>query len=189
MILEGVITTRHADGRPHLAPMGPRVDADITTLVIRPFHTSTTGQNLLRDRQGVFHLTDDVRLIARAAVGGLEAMPAFMPAVAVDGFVLADCCRWFEFRITDVDTSAERMTLTADVIHAGRGREFVGFNRARHAVVEAAVLATRFHLLPLGEVAAEFAKLRVIVDKTGGPAEDEAMALLEARLAAVRSTG
>jgi hypothetical protein len=38
------------------------------------------------------------------------------------------------------------------------------------------------HLLPLGEVAAEFARLRVIVGKTGGPAEHQAMNLLEARV-------
>ena len=70
-----------------------------------------------------------------------------------------------------VDDSAERVTIEAEVVHAGRGRDWFGFNRAKHAVVEAAILATRFHLLPLAEVAAEFRKLRVIVGKTGGPAE------------------
>jgi hypothetical protein len=38
-------------------------------------------------------------------------------------------------------------------------------------------------LIPHAEVAAEFAKLRRIVDKTGGPAEFEAMDFLESRLA------
>ena len=48
----------------------------------------------------------------------------------------------------------------------------------KHAVLEAAILATRLHLIPLAEVAAEFRKFRTIVEKTGGPSESEAMAFL-----------
>jgi uncharacterized protein len=64
------------------------------------------------------------------------------------------------------------------VRHVGFHREFLGFNRARHAVLEAAILATRTHLIPLEEIRSEFARLQVIVDKTAGPREHEAMALL-----------
>ena len=53
----------------------------------------------------------------------------------------------------------------------GPRREFIGFNRARHAVLEAAILATRTHLLPAEEIRAEYARLQVIVDKTAGPRE------------------
>ncbi len=75
------------------------------------------------------------------------------------------------------------MTIEAEVVHMDRHRDFWGFNRAKHAVVEAAILATRMHLIPHDEIAAEFRKLRVIVTKTGGPAEFEAMDFLEARFA------
>jgi hypothetical protein len=64
------------------------------------------------------------------------------------------------------------------VVHRGFRREFVGFNRARHAVLEAAILATRTHLLPAEQIRSEFEKLQIIVDKTAGPREREAMALL-----------
>jgi hypothetical protein len=64
------------------------------------------------------------------------------------------------------------------VVHRGVSREFLGFNRARHAVLEAAILATRTHLLPADQIRDEFAKLQVIVEKTAGPREREAMALL-----------
>jgi hypothetical protein len=57
-------------------------------------------------------------------------------------------------------------------------REFIGFNRARHAVLEAAILATRTHLIPPEQIRDEFARLQIIVDKTAGPREQEAMALL-----------
>jgi len=57
-------------------------------------------------------------------------------------------------------------------------REFIGFNRARHAVLEAAIYATRLHLLPHAFVESELQRLQVIVDKTAGAQEREAMALL-----------
>jgi uncharacterized protein len=182
MILEALVTTLDPDGAPHLAPMGPRVAPDFMRFVLRPFPTSHTCRNLLRHGEGVVHVTDDALLLARAAIGAIQELPPTRPAERVRGFVLADCCRYFEFVVRSVDTTGERMSMEADVVHAGRVRDFFGFNRAKHAVVEAAILATRLHLLPQAEVAAEFARLRVIVGKTGGPDERAAMELLEARL-------
>jgi hypothetical protein len=187
MILEALVTTLDAAGAPHLAPMGPRVAPDFTRFVLRPFPTSHTCQNLLRHREGVLHITDDALLLARAAVGALAAPPPVRAAARVRGFVLADCCRYFEFAVTAVDTTGARASMAAEVVHAGRVRDFFGFNRGKHAVVEAAILATRLHLLPRADVAAEFARLRVVVEKTGGPAEHEAMALLEAKLGAAEA--
>ena len=182
MILEALVTTLDPDGAPHLAPMGPRVVADFARFTLRPFPTSHTYQNLLRHGAGVIHVTDDALLLAKAAIGAVGTMPPVRAAERIRGFVLADCCRYFEFAVKSVDDSGERVSVEAEVVHAGRVRDFFGFNRAKHAVVEAAILATRLHLLPPAEVAGEFAKLRVIVGKTGGPEEHAAMDLLEAKL-------
>jgi hypothetical protein len=54
----------------------------------------------------------------------------------------------------------------------------MGFNRAKHAVLEAAILATRTHLLPPEQIRDEYARLQIIVDKTAGAREREAMAML-----------
>jgi uncharacterized protein len=182
MILEGLVTTLDPDGSPHLAPMGPRVADDFTRFTLRPFPTSHTYQNLLRDRQGVLHVTDDALLLARAAIGPVKPFPAVRPAERIKGFVLVDSCRHYEFVVRSVEDSTERVSIEAEVVCAGRTRDFFGFNRAKHAIVEAAILTTRLHFLPLAEVAAEFRKFRVIVGKTGGPAEQEAMDLLESKL-------
>ena len=187
LILEALVTTLDADGAPHLAPMGPRVTPDFTRFTLRPFPTSHTYQNLLRHGEGVLHVTDDALLLAKAAIGAVGEMPPVRAAERVRGFVLADCCRYFEFAVRSVDASGERVSIDAEVVRAGRVRDFFGFNRAKHAVVEAAILATRLHLLPLSEVASEFAKLRVIVGKTGGPDEHAAMDLLEAKLREVEA--
>ena len=61
------------------------------------------------------------------------------------------------------------------MVHVGRHRDFFGFNRAKHAVVEAAILATRTDFLPLAEIEAEYRKLAVLVDKTGGEAEHQSL--------------
>jgi hypothetical protein len=180
LVLEGLVTTLSADGTPHLAPMGPHVDADLRRFTLRPFPTSQTYRNLRAHPEGVFHVTDDVLLLARAAIGPVEPPPAYRPAGRVRGWVLADACRFFEFRVTAVDESQPRVRLDVEVAGHGTLRDFFGFNRAKHAVLEAAVLATRLNLLPPAEVAAEYRKLAVLVDKTGGPAEHEALALLEA---------
>lgn len=179
MVLEGIVTTRNPDGTTNVAPMGPIVDAAITRFTLRPFQTSTTYANLKRGGVGVLHVTDDVLLLARAAIGRIEITPPMFPATVIEGDVLADACRWYEFRVVSLDDSAERTTIEAEVVHVGRLRDFFGFNRAKHAVLEAAILATRLHLLPLDDVRSQLAALKVPVEKTAGPQERAAFALLE----------
>lgn len=182
LILEGLVTTLDPDGSPHLAPMGPRVAEDFARFTLRPFPTSNTYKNLRRHPEGVLHVTDDALLLAKAAIGAVDLFPPVREAERVRGVVLADSCRHYEFVVRSIDDSTERVTIEADVVHIGRTRDFFGFNRAKHAVVEAAILATRLHILPLAEIADEFKKLRMIVGKTGGPDEHAAMDLLEVKL-------
>lgn len=179
MILEGVVTTRSADGSINVAPMGPIVDESMSWLRLRPFQTSLTFANLKRMRCGVFHVVDDVLLLAKAAVGLLDEVPPMRPAEKIDGAILSDACRWYEFEIEQLDDSHERADIRARVVHMGRLRDFFGFNRAKHAVLEAAILATRVHLLQPDELRQEFAWLKRAVDKTAGPREAEAFDLLQ----------
>ena len=187
LILEGLVSTLDAGGWPHLAPMGPHVPGpDFDHFALRPFPTSQTYQNLLVHGEGVLHVTDDVLLLAKAAIGAIEPPPSWEPATHVRGWVLADCCRFFEFRVVSVDKSEQRVRIEVAVVHRARRRDFFGFNRARHAVLEAAVLATRTAFLPYEEIASEYRRLALIVTKTGGPAEHEAMNLLQAHLETAR---
>lgn len=179
MILEGIVTTQNADGTTNVAPMGPIVDEGITRLTLRPFRTSTTYANLKRTGCGVLHVTDDVLLLAQGAIGRIAEAPAMFAATQVDGMVLADACRWYEFRVTSLDDATERTVIEAAVVHTGRLRDFFGFNRAKHAVLEAAILATRLHLLPIDDVRRQLAELRIPMEKTAGPREREAFELIE----------
>jgi uncharacterized protein len=180
MIIEGLVTTLDADGQWHVAAMGPIVDGpDFKTLIFRPFPTSQTGRNLVRSREGVFHITDDVLRITKIILGLSPEIP-LARATHVQPMLMHDCCRAYEFEIRDVETHGERYRLTADIVEVHRFRDFFGFNRAKHAVLEAAILATRFQIIPADTIDQEFARLKVIVEKTAGPAEREAWSLLDA---------
>jgi hypothetical protein len=190
-LLEGIVTTLNADGSPHIAPMGPIVDSTFSRLLLRPFRTSQTYQNLKRSREGVLHVTDDVELFARAAVGHLVEMPHLKPATSIDGVILTDACRWYAFRVDSLDDRDERTAIVARVVEHGRVRDFFGFNRAKHAVIEAAILATRIDLLDEGHLLDELERLASLVAKTGGHQERNAFDFLRnyvgVRFAARRS--
>ncbi|MEZ6124909.1 MAG: DUF447 family protein [Planctomycetaceae bacterium] len=179
MIIEGLVTSLNSDRSVNVAPMGPIVHGDFEKLTLRPFRGSTTYRNLLETGQGVFHIVDDVRLIAEAAIRREITLPATFVAQHVDGVVLQDCCRWCEFRITKTDVSQDRSELQADVVSSGVGRPFSGFNRARHAIIEISILATRLHLIPRSEVLVAIDFLTPAVQKTGGPEELDLLKMLQ----------
>jgi hypothetical protein len=178
MILEGIVTTVSPSGEVNIAPMGPHVDADMARFLLRPFPTAQTYRNLKAHGEGVLHVTDDVLLLARAAIGPVDPPPPLVPSTAVRGWVLAGACRFYEFRVRSIDETEPRVRIEVEVVRAGRLRDFFGFNRAKHAVVEAAILATRTDFLPPDEIEAEYRRLAVLVDKTGGEQEREAFAFL-----------
>jgi hypothetical protein len=179
LILEGLLTTLNPGGSVNIAPMGPIVDVSMQRMTLRPFHTSRSCANLNRTRQGVFHVTDDVLLLARASIDQLDEMPGFRQAEGVAGAILSDACRWFALQVESIDDSQPRTVMEARVVAAGEQRPFFGFNRAKHAVIEASILATRAGLLPREEILRQFGPLGVIVEKTGGPPEHEAFQMLE----------
>lgn len=174
MIIETILTSMDANGTLNCAPMG--VEWDEETIVIKPFVETTTFRNLAATGTAVVNLTDDVLLFAQGATGNVTFPHG--SATVVRGAVLDAACSWREVEVVSIDATPPRSRIVTRVVHRGVRREFLGFNRARHAVLEAAIVATRTHLIPAEEVRAEFARLQVIVDKTAGPREQEAMAML-----------
>ena len=79
MILESIVTSVDQEGRVNIAPMGPRVDGDLSlddprqlSFVLRPFDSSRTYHNLIETRKAVIHVTDDAELFAKAAVDAIS---------------------------------------------------------------------------------------------------------------------
>src|SRR5438094_7165672 len=117
MILEGVVTSISPEGELNIAPMGPRVEPAMQRFLLRPFPTSQTYRNLKAHGEGVLHVSDDVLLLARAALGPVEPPPPLFPAERVKGFVLRDTCRYFEFRVAGLDEREERVRIDCEVVH------------------------------------------------------------------------
>ena len=114
-------------------------------IVIKPYGGTRTLRNLRATGAAVVNLTDDILLFSQAALG--DPHPPTRPATSVEGAVLDDACSWREVRVEAIDDSAERARVTTVVVGGGTGREFLGLNRARHAVLEASILASRARLL------------------------------------------
>lgn len=178
VIVESLVTTLDQAGILNCAPMG--VDWGEELIVIRPFTDTTTCRNLIATGTAVVNLTDDALLFAQAVTGNPAAVaPPTIPAQRVQGRVLEAACSWREVEVVERQETSPRARFVTRVVHRGIRREFIGFNRARHAVLEAAILATRTHLIPGPEIRGELERLRIIVNKTAGPRELEAMELLE----------
>jgi hypothetical protein len=176
VIIESILTSMAPDGSINFAPMG--VEWGELTIVIKPFLETATFRNVRETGVAVVNLTDDAMLFAQGAISSPQF--PWVPAAAIRGAVLEAACSWRELEVVSIDDTPPRSRIEARVVHAGTRREFLGFNRARHAVLEAAILATRTHLLPPDEIRESFARLQVIVDKTAGPREQEAMSMLTA---------
>ena len=174
-IVETVVTTINPDGGVNCAAMG--VEWGERRIVIKPYRGTRTLRNLRATQAAVVNLTDDILLFSRSALG--DPRPPTRPAEHVDGAIVEDACSWREVRVESI-ADGERARVDTTVVGAGSGREFLGFSRACHAVLEASILASRARLLDADEIRTEFGRLQVLVDKTGGPREHEAMAYVRA---------
>ena len=174
-LIETVVTTTGRDGVVNCAAMGVRWGEE--ELVFWPFDATRTLRNLRAHGEAVVHLTDDVLLFVEAALG--HPRPATRPATLIDGAVIEDANAWREVVVTAISPSADelpRSEVRARVVASGTGtRQPLGLCRARHAAVEASILASRMRWLDADHVSTEFGRLQELVDKTGGPRERAAM--------------
>jgi uncharacterized protein len=174
-LIETVVTTTGGDGAVNCAAMGVRWGEE--ELVFWPFNSTRTLRNLRVHGEAVVHLTDDVLLFVQAALD--HPRPAMRPATAISGSVIEDVQSWREVVVTEITPSAgelPRSQVRARVVAAGMGpRQPLGLCRARHAAVEASILASRLEWLGADHVLAELVGLQVLVDRTGGTRERAAM--------------
>jgi len=170
MIRECVVTTVGADGRAHLAPLGLIEEGD--HWIIAPFRPSTTLANLEATRQATASFIDDMRIIAGCVTGKKDWPLAAIhdwPAPRLDAAL-----SHAELEVEHVELDATRPRFFCKVRRIEAHRPFLGLNRAKAAVLEAAILATRLHMLPREKIESEIAYLTIAIDKTAGANEREA---------------
>ncbi len=94
------------------------------------------------------------------------------------GAVLEGALAHAELAVEHVEEDEQRPRFHCRVVHEASHAPFKGFNRAQAAVIEAAILASRLHMLPREKIERELGYLQIAVEKTAGPREHEAWRLL-----------
>lgn len=181
VILEAILGVSDTHGKPRFAPMGVTVvnEEGAERVLIRPFSSSKTGALLLQKGCGVLNFTDDVFLFAMTALTDISP--------AARGVVLDSVCYWWEITVDGVkrNGAVDRWDIECRVTAKNTVRPFSPFNRGKHAVLEAAILASRGYLMhePRAHLTASIKELEKIVIKTGGERELEAFDLIQSILA------
>ncbi|MDH5638587.1 MAG: DUF447 family protein [Nitrospinota bacterium] len=177
MIIETIVSTISADGAPNFAPMGARIAKEGQWSIV-VYHGSRTYQNLRASRSCVINLASDVRLFVLTALD--DHTPAYKMAATAKGATMDDADEALDF----VVKSEMEMDGKTEFIGRITGRRVIktpaaGYCRARGAVIEALITVTRKGVLPDSQIVDQLGRSRVIVDKTGGAEELEAMELIE----------
>ena len=177
MIRETIVTSVSAAGRVHIAPLG--VIAAGEGWIIAPFRPSTTLDNLVASPFAVLNHVDDVRIFAGCLTGRRD-WPLVNDAGAVAR--LAACVAHEELAVERVSEDEQRPRFHCRVTRRVTHGAFAGHNRAKSAVIEACILASRLHMLARDKVLAEMAYLQIAISKTAGPAEEEAWGWVKAKI-------
>jgi len=170
MVRETILTTISAEGRLHIAPIGIIADGD--GWIIAPFRPSTTLDNLRAVPFAVANYSDDVRIFAGCLTGRCDWPTTMADEVPVPRLVHA--LAHAELAVARVTEDEQRPRFHCRVVRLLSHAPFEGFNRAKAAVVEAAILVSRLDLLPREKIEKEMAYLEIAVSKTAGAAEGQA---------------
>jgi hypothetical protein len=178
MIREVVVTTVDRAGKPHLAPLG--LIEDGAGWIVAPFRPSTTLDNLISVPCAVVNYIDDARIFAGLVTGRRDWPLA--PVAAGRPPRLEAALAHAELSVTHIEEHAERPRFHCKVAALENHAPFEGFNRAKNAVLECAILITRLHMLSREKIDSEIAYLSIAIEKTAGPREREAWSwLMQAR--------
>ena len=179
MIIEGLITCAPVgkQAQPHVAALGPVVNPELTEWRLRPFQSSKVF-SLLRDNpRCVFHTLDDALTVVQLVLGQTPELSFSQNSSGA--WIVDQACHWFELEIDSWDVSGPRSEATARLVHQADLRPFWGWNRAKHALLEAAILISRAQLMKPEELRQQLSILRTPIEKTAGPRETQAWSLIE----------
>lgn len=170
MIREIILSSQSTSGKVHIAPMGIHCVGD--EMLIMPFRPSQTLDNVLATGQAVMNYCDDVRIFAGCLTGRREW--PLCPTEIIQGQRLSAALAHAELELVRQEEDAVRPRLYCRIVHQATHAPFQGFNRAQSAVLEAAILVSRLHMLSPEKIETELAYLHIGLDKTAGPVEREA---------------
>ena len=181
MVLESILSTVNPEGETHFAPIGvilpdsPDSHEKIGQLKFKLFADSLTYENLRNWGEGVVNLTDNLLYFTSRLHRGRSKS---ILSKKVKPHRLADACKVWEFSVVSFEACYDPATVIVEVLCYDELGSFSGLCRAHGAVLEAAVVVSRYHILPKQAIESKWAGWQEIVDKTGGLREKEAFDML-----------
>jgi hypothetical protein len=154
-------------------------------VILMPFKPSTTLANIVADAHAVLNIVTDTRVFAGSVTG--RRTWQLQPAERIAGVRLECALNHVELALAELRDDPQRPVLRMARVFEASHAPYIGFNRAQAAVIEAAVLVSRLHMLPAAKVDAEMNYLQIAIDKTAGPEEHEAWGWLTEAVARHRA--
>jgi len=181
-ISEVIVTTLSASGEPNAAPIGiiTVTNEDEKKYFVKLHEGSKTLYNVTETNKLAANVTDDAVLFVKTAFENLKE--AYFSLFS--GFpVLKEANSWILFRSDFVEKNSESFLFQLTPLAAKINRkEAKAVNRGLNAVIEAAILATRYAITKDKHEKEDMKKLMKlyadIVEKCGGHREKEAFGIL-----------
>ncbi|MGV0005393.1 MAG: DUF447 domain-containing protein [Candidatus Porifericomitaceae bacterium WSBS_2022_MAG_OTU9] len=169
-IYETIVSTENEDGSTRVAPLGARRKG--SQIILAPFAPSRTLDNIRRSSQAVINLCEDVTIFAGCITGRYDWPTE--PGKIVRPQRLKAANTHIEVQATAEQGDQQRTKFTCDIVHSQTHKAFGGHNRARAAVIEAAVHISRIGIMATGEIQQHLTALQAQIDKTAGAKEKQA---------------
>ena len=174
-VRETIVTTKNIDNTIKISPLGIYIDEEV--LRIKPFKPSTSLDNLLRNKSGVINYVDDVRIFASCIVK--KSIKIGLSKVdKIDCSRIESAISHTEFVVDHVDDDNIRPTIICRPVNEEIHKMYYGLNRAKSAVLELCILASRLGIVSDKKIRDEIEYLNIAIEKTAGNNELEAWAWL-----------
>tara|TARA_B100001173_G_C15997351_1_gene551759 strand:+ start:916 stop:1485 length:570 start_codon:yes stop_codon:yes gene_type:complete len=170
-VRETIVTTKNIDNSIKISPLGIYIDENI--LRIKPFKPSISLDNILRNKSGVINYVDDVRVFASCIVKN-DIKIELTKVDKIDCSRIKSAVSHTEFIIDHVKDDNLRPTIICKPVNEEIHRMYYGLNRAKSAVLELCILASRLGIIDDEKIKNEIKYLNIAIEKTAGRNELEA---------------
>jgi len=170
-VRETIVTTKNIDDTIKVSPLGIYLESNI--LKIRPFKPSISLENILRNGSGVINYVDDVRIFASCIVKK-NIKINFLKTKHIDCSSIEEAVSHTEFTVEHIEDDNLRPTIVCKPVNEEIHKMYYGMNRAKSAVLELCILASRLGIIEDKKIQDEIKYLQIAIDKTSGENELEA---------------
>ena len=170
-VRETLVTTKNSDESIKVSPLGVYIDDKI--LELKPFKPSKSLENILRNESGVINYVDDVRIFA-SCITSKKIQINFKKVSKIDCSRIEKAISHTEFIVKDIKDDNQRPTIICEPINEETHKMFYGFNRAKSAIIELCILASRLGIIEDSKIKREISYLKIAIEKTAGENELEA---------------